>query len=359
MTINYLTIDVEDYFQVSAFEKVAPPGKWDTYESRVSRNTYRLLDLLDSMRYRRSAIGYESRDQIDETDSMDPTDQTDQDYEHDTSPRRKRIVSRHFHPESDERNKESSQSRKSCLKLDSPRATFFVVGWIAEKHPDLLKEIADRGHEIGCHSYMHRKIYDIGPDKFREDTKKAKEILEDLTGGPIYGYRAPSYSITKRSLWALEILLELGFTYDSSVFPIHHDMYGIPTAPRVPFLWDMNGDSPRIIENLKAQISNPRSRFLVEYPISTARIFGQKVPIAGGGYFRLFPYWFTRWALRKINDEEGQPFVFYLHPWEIDPDQPRFDHAGMLSKFRHYNNLHKTAERFRRLLMDFTGRRIS
>lgn len=338
MTINYLTIDVEDYFQVSAFEKVAPPGKWDTYESRVSKNTYRLLDFLDTVNTKRPnrpnrPLAREICASKSEADFTGPTDPMDQ--------------------EGEELNKESSQSRKSCLTLGSPKATFFIVGWIAEKHPDLVKEIAARGHEVGCHSHLHRRIYNIGPEKFREDTKRVKQILEDLTGGPIYGYRAPSYSITKRSLWALEILLELGFTYDSSVFPIHHDMYGIPTAPRFPFLWDMNGDSPRIIENLKAQISNPRSRFLVEYPISTARIFGQKVPIAGGGYFRLFPYWFTRWALRKINDGEGQPFVFYLHPWEIDPDQPRFDHAGMLSKFRHYNNLHKTAERFRRLLMDF------
>jgi polysaccharide deacetylase family protein (PEP-CTERM system associated) len=283
-TVNYLSIDVEDYFQVSAFEKVAPPDKWNLYESRVFKNTLSILDILE------------------------------------------------------QRN---------------VKATFFIVGWIAERNPELPKDIVDRGHEIGCHSYWHRKIYDLGPSKFREDTAKAKAILEELTGAPVYGYRAPSYTITKKSLWALNILQDLGFKYDSSVFPIHHDTYGIPSAPRFSFRWKLNGLRPEINSKLKLLSPEYETQSIIEYPISTAKLFGQKVPIAGGGYFRLFPYWFTKAALNSINDKEGKPFMFYLHPWEIDPDQPRFNHASMLSRFRHYNNLNKTAERFRRLLSDF------
>jgi polysaccharide deacetylase family protein (PEP-CTERM system associated) len=207
------------------------------------------------------------------------------------------------------------------------------VGWIAEKHPEVVRAIIDDGHDIGCHSYWHRNIYDLTPEAFREDTLKAKTILESICNRKITAYRAPSYSITKKSLWALDILKELGFTTDSSIFPIRHDIYGIPDAPRFRYKLPQAG--------------------MVEYPISTAIFFGQKIPVAGGGYFRLLPYWFTKFALKRINNREMQPFVFYLHPWEIDSEQPRFNQANRLSKFRHYNNLNKTMGRFERLLNDF------
>lgn len=264
MKVNYLTIDVEDYFQVSAFEDVINVNSWEGYASRVENNVGLLLALLA---------------------------------EHDVS------------------------------------ATFFVVGWIAEKYPALVKQIAAAGHDIACHSYLHRKVYDLTPQQFREDTARAKDILEEISGAPVVGYRAPSYSITKKSLWAFEILAELGFLYDSSVFPIVHDVYGMPDAPR--FRYDL------------------KEYGLVEYPISTVRLLGRNVPVSGGGYFRLFPYWLTRYGLSKINRDDKQPFIFYLHPWEVDPEQPRVAGAGALSRFRHYNNLDKTRQRLRRLLRDF------
>jgi len=260
---NYLTIDVEDYFQVSAFEKVIGPKDWDCMEQRVVRNTEQLLEVLLEHRV---------------------------------------------------------------------KATFFIVGWIADKFPDLVKTIHGHGHVIGCHSYWHRKIYDLDPEEFQTDTLKVKVLLEDIIGEPVLGYRAPSYSITKKSLWALDILKNLGFTYDSSIFPIFHDTYGIPDSPRFPYK-HANG--------------------LLEYPISTALFVGRKMPVSGGGYFRLFPYWFTRMALQAINQKEGKPFVFYLHPWEIDPEQPRMRHARAFSRFRHYNNLSKTYDRLQLLLKDF------
>jgi polysaccharide deacetylase family protein (PEP-CTERM system associated) len=261
---NYLTIDVEDYFQVSAFEKKIQPEDWLQYESRVNKNTLNILDILDK---------------------------------HHT------------------------------------KATFFIVGWIAEKHPELVRQINDRGHEIGCHSYKHQRIHTLSRESFKEDTRKSKQILEEISGQEVTGYRAPTYSITRDTLWALDILAELGFKYDSSIFPIYHDNYGIPDAPRFPY--------------------KHTGLDLIEYPISTALFLGRKVPIAGGGYFRLFPYWFTRHFLRQINDKEKQPFVFYLHPWEIDPDQPRMDNISLLSRFRHYNNLSKTSSRLHKLLSDF------
>lgn len=223
------------------------------------------------------------------------------------------------------------------------KATFFIVGWTAERNPGLVREIYDHGHCIGCHSYMHKKIYDLTPEEFRKDTAKAKVILEQIIGEKILVYRAPSYSITSRSLWALDILQDLGFEFDSSIFPVHHDNYGIPDAPRFKY------------RHLKQN--------LVEYPISTAKVFGYNIPVAGGGYFRLFPYWLTKKLLKRINVQEKQPFMFYLHPWEVDPDQPRLHNANMLSKFRHYNNLSKTRGRLERLLTDFrfgaiTGREV-
>jgi polysaccharide deacetylase family protein (PEP-CTERM system associated) len=220
----------------------------------------------------------------------------------------------------------------ALLANNSVKATFFIVGWIADKFPHLVKTIHSQGHIIGCHSYWHRKVYDLSPEEFRADTLKVKELLEDIIGEPVPGYRAPSYSITGRALWAIDILKELGFTYDSSIFPVYHDTYGIPDAPRFNY-------------------RHPNG--LLEYPISTALIFGRKVPVSGGGYFRLFPYWFTRWALKSINQKEDKPFVFYLHPWEIDPEQPRMHQARLLSRFRHYNNLDLAKQRLGQLLNDF------
>jgi polysaccharide deacetylase family protein (PEP-CTERM system associated) len=282
---NYLTIDVEDYYQVSAFESLVPKGEWRNYPSRVVQNTRIILAILEEY---------------------------------------------------------------------GVKATFFILGWTAENHPDLVKEIAAAGHEVGCHSYQHKLVYNQTPEEFRRDTAKAKDILEQICGKPVHGYRAPSYSITSRSLWALHILHELGFTYDSSIFPIHHDRYGIPSAPRYPFIWNLSATAPQI-NQIDATDSNvEKSNCLLEYPLSTITLLGKNIPVSGGGYFRLFPYWFTRYALHKINRRDKRQFVFYLHPWEFDPEQPRFNNASAFSRFRHYNNLAKTGTRFSRLLQDFS-----
>lgn len=265
--VNYLTIDVEDYYQVSAFEKVIDPNTWGSRESRVVRNTEIILDILE---------------------------------------------------------------RRSL------KATFFIVGWIAQRYPQLVGQIFGQGHEIGCHSFWHRQVYNLTPDAFKEDTRRAKSTLEDITGSAVYGYRAPSYSITNKSLWALDILADLGFRYDSSIFPTYHDNYGIPDAPRFAYKLKEQG--------------------MMEYPISTARIMGRNLPISGGGYFRLFPYAVTRTALRQINTKEKRSFVFYFHPWEIDPDQPRVRNASPLSRFRHYVNLKTNRTKLERLLEDFQFR---
>jgi len=261
---NYLTVDVEDYYQVSAFEPLVGLTKWDQYSSRVVKNTRTILRALD----------------------------------------------RHH-----------------------AKATFFVLGWTGERYPDVVREIMAKGHPIGCHSYQHRLIYTLSPNEFREDTRRAKDVLEEITGKPILGYRAPSYSITRQSLWAYGILEDLGFEFSSSVFPIYHDRYGMPGAPR--FKFKVPGHD------------------IIEYPISTARFLGRNIPVSGGGYFRIFPYQFTKTALLRINKRENHPFVFFIHPWEIDPEQPKMKHAGPLSRFRHYTNLSKTKERFEKLLNDF------
>lgn len=261
---NYLTIDVEDYFHVSAFENIVGYKRWSEFEPRVVKNTETILSLLQQY---------------------------------------------------------------------GIKATFFVLGWVADNFPQLVKKIDAHGHEVGCHSYQHRLIYNLTPAEFKRDTKQSKDILEQIIGKKVNGYRAPSYSITKNSLWALDVLEELGFRYDSSIFPIYHDRYGIPDSPRFEYQLPAH--------NLK------------EYPISTSLFMGRKIPVAGGGYFRLFPYWFTKMALKNINEKERQPFIFYLHPWEIDPGQPRMQNVKRLSKFRHYNNLHKTLERFTMLLRWF------
>jgi polysaccharide deacetylase family protein (PEP-CTERM system associated) len=263
--VNAMSIDVEDYFHVSVFDGIVPRSEWAAMESRVCRNTERLLDIFDEF---------------------------------------------------------------------SVHSTFFVLGWVAERFPHLVAAIAARGHEIASHGYAHRLVYDQTPAAFRDDVRRAKRLLEDASGATVAGYRAPSYSITPRSLWALDILIEEGYTYDASIFPIRHDRYGIPVSPREPFRIDRSVGS------------------IVEVPGSTVRVGPMNLPVAGGGYFRIFPYRWTRWGIQRLNALEQHPAVFYLHPWEIDPDQPRLS-AGALSRFRHYRNLSKTESRLRALLTHF------
>jgi polysaccharide deacetylase family protein (PEP-CTERM system associated) len=263
--VNAMSVDVEDYFQVSAFDAEVTRSSWAGRESRVAANTDRLLALFD-------AAGV--------------------------------------------------------------RATFFVLGWVAERHPDLVSRIAAAGHEIACHGYGHRLVYDLSVDEFRDDIRRAKTALEAATGVAVAGYRAPSFSIVERSLWALDVLIEEGFAYDSSIFPVHHDRYGIPDAPR------------------HAHVRQGRTGSILEAPGSTVRCAGVNLPVGGGGYFRLLPYAVTRWGISHLNEVERRPAIFYLHPWEIDPNQPRIA-AGLLSRLRHYRNLDKTAPRLRTLMQDF------
>jgi polysaccharide deacetylase family protein (PEP-CTERM system associated) len=221
-------------------------------------------------------------------------------------------------------------------------ATFFILGWVAERYPHLVREIVARGHEPACHSYWHRLIYGLEPREFAEDTRRAKDAVEQAASVAVCGYRAPSYSVTRRSLWALEILTESGFTYDSSIFPIHHDVYGIPDAPRYPF-----------------RIATP-SGPLIEYPITTFRLIGRRNwPVGGGGYLRILPYWYTRLGCARVAREE-LPLIAYIHPWEIDPTQPRLK-APLRSRLRHYTNLARTESRLRELLRSgkFTSFRSS
>ncbi|MFQ5903180.1 MAG: XrtA system polysaccharide deacetylase, partial [Candidatus Binatia bacterium] len=249
--LNALTINVEDYFHVSAFESVVDPEDWPRYESRIEGSTRRLLAVLS---------------------------------EHNV------------------------------------RVAFFVLGWVAEHHPGLVREIQGAGHEIACHGYAHRLVYRHSRELFRQDVRRARGKLEKITGREVVGYRAPSYSITEGVRWALQILREEGFRYDSSIFPINHDRYGIPQAHRFPYRIELlEGDG------------------IVELPPSTVRLLGQNIPLAGGGYLRLFPFRFLRWAIRGIN-RAGQPAILYLHPWELDPGQPRLK-AGLISNFRQYVNL--------------------
>jgi polysaccharide deacetylase family protein (PEP-CTERM system associated) len=217
------------------------------------------------------------------------------------------------------------------------RGTFFILGWVAEKSPHLVKRIAAAGHEIACHGYSHQLIYRQTQEVFRQETFRAKRFLEDTIGTAVTGYRAASFSITRDSLWALDTLIDAGFEYDSSVFPIRHDRYGIPGASPEP-----------------GRIVAPSKRTLVEFPMSAAKFFGVQVPVSGGGYFRILPYWVTRAGLRQINDQAGRPFTFYLHPWEVDPGQPRVRNLSAFSRFRHYTNLHKCESRLRRVLGDFS-----
>ena len=229
----------------------------------------------------------------------------------------------------------NTQKLLAILEEFDVRGTFFVLGWVAERYPQLVRDIAARGHEIACHGYSHRLVYEQSPQEFYQETHRAKNLLQEITGSAVLGYRAASYSIVRKSLWALDILVELGFVYDSSIFPVRHDRYGIHDAERAPH-----------------RMATPTGKSIVEWPLVTARILGFRLPVAGGGYFRLFPYGLSRWGLASINRRELRPFVFYLHPWEIDPAQPRVS-ASWLSRFRHYTNLGKCEERLRRLLAEF------
>jgi len=197
------------------------------------------------------------------------------------------------------------------------KATFFVLGWVAEYYPKLIREIHDRGHEVASHGYKHQLVYDLSLKEFQEDTRRSKALIEDAIGVEIVGYRAASYSILKRSLWALDILIEEGFAYDSSIFPIHHDRYGYPEFNRFAVIVERNNAGK-----------------ILEVPLSTVQLLGRNVPIAGGGYLRLFPIQFIEWGIRRLNELEKQPVVIYLHPWEIDPGQPRLKN-GIISTFRH------------------------
>lgn len=261
--LNALTVDVEDYYHVAAFDSVVRRADWDRYESRVVASTERVLRALDEA---------------------------------------------------------------------SVRATFFVLGWVAERHPELVRTIRRAGHEVGCHSYWHRLIYTQTPDEFRVDLRQARDVLQDILGERVTAYRAPTFSVTRASLWALDILIEEGFTLDSSIYPTRHDRYGIPGA----------APEPHHIDRAAGCIT--------EFPLAIYRCWGYPLPVGGGGYFRLYPYAFTRHALRAVN-AAGRPFAVYLHPWEFDPDQPRLP-AGRLRRFRHYVNLHGTEGRLRRLLRD-------
>jgi polysaccharide deacetylase family protein (PEP-CTERM system associated) len=299
--LNALTIDVEDYFQVSAFERHVRRDDWDSYPLRVEGNTQRILEMLDEF---------------------------------------------------------------------GVKATFFVLGWVAERKPGLVKEIVRRGHELASHGYGHQRVCNQTREEFRSDVKRSKSILEELAGKPVIGYRAPSYSISLDTLWAYDELLDAGYRYDSSVFPIRHDLYGIPDWPRHPFTIEKGADGQwRPLSGLRTAVSgqlqadpSPQSPETFpqfkEIPITTLSLAGKNFPIAGGGYFRLFPYPFTQWGLKRINRLEGRSFVFYFHPWEIDTGQPRI-RAGAKSRFRHYLNLDGTEGKLRRMLGAFRFAPIS
>jgi len=277
---NYMTIDVEDYFHVSAFESISKPDTWAARESRVEKNTDLVLQLLA---------------------------------DHDV------------------------------------KATFFMLGWVADHFPNLARKIFGQGHEIACHGYLHQRVGLQDRQTYRDDIRKAKALLEDQIGERVIGYRAPSYSITRTTDWAFDELVSAGFLYDSSIFPMKHDFYGIPDWPRFA------GYAVKTEDGWEAESHRPQGgqTCMREVPITTLRLATRNLPIAGGGYFRLLPYAVTRWGLRRINLQEQQPFVFYLHPWEFDPEQPRMGGASFKSRFRHYLNLGRTEKRFENLLSDF------
>lgn len=308
--LNIFSVDLEDYFMVTALEEKISRNDWTSIDCRIERNTHRILEILDN------SI---TVDRAQRGESFCPPAPT------------------------------TLSAKRTC-------ATFFCLGWIAERYPHLIREIQARGHEIASHGYDHRMVTTLSPGEFREDIRKSKAILEDLTGERVLGYRAPSYSITRQTLWALEILSDEGYLYDSSIFPVHHDRYGIPDAPRSPFVIRLNGGQNDEFLPLNNPSCDPKSsdfrpsRFLLEFPVSTIRLFGQNIPIGGGGYFRLLPGAITQWALRRLNERENLPAVFFIHPWEIDPAQPRVAGLSPRSRFRHYLNLHSTESKLIDLL---------
>jgi polysaccharide deacetylase family protein (PEP-CTERM system associated) len=268
-TQNALTVDVEEYFQVAAFERTISREQWDQTDSRVEFSTGRVLDLFASR---------------------------------------------------------------------GVRATFFVLGWIAERHPGLVKRIVAEGHELASHGYDHTRIHRLTVDQFRADVVRTKDILESIGGVQVRGYRAPSYSINGRNLWALDTLKETGHVYSSSIYPIRHDLYGMPEAPRFAFRCKPEG--------------------ILEIPVTTVSLANRNFPCGGGGYFRLLPYPLFRWALNRVNTQDRRPGLFYFHPWEVDPGQPRVAGAPLKSRFRHYLNLDSMHARLERLLVDFRWDRM-
>jgi polysaccharide deacetylase family protein (PEP-CTERM system associated) len=265
---NALTIDVEDYFQVSAFAPYIRRSEWDSRECRVERNVDRILELLST---------------------------------HGT------------------------------------QATFFTLGWVAERYPHLVKRIVAHGHELASHGYGHQRASDLSPVEFLDDVSRAKKILEDLGSAPVLGYRAPSFSIGTGNLWAFDTLAQAGYQYSSSVYPIKHDHYGMP-------------DSPRFAYKLPSG--------LIEIPVTTVRMGERNLPSSGGGYFRLLPYPVSRWLLRRVNREDRESAVFYFHPWEIDEGQPRVAGIDAKTRFRHYVNIPRMESRLRQLLVDFRWGRM-
>ncbi len=264
---NALTIDVEDYFQVSAFAPHIPRSDWTILECRVERNIDCILAMLD---------------------------------EHET------------------------------------KATFFTLGWVAERYPEVVRRIVDNGHELASHGYGHERVSDQTQDSFFADINVAKLILEDLSGKEVRGYRAPSFSIGEKNLWAFETLEKAGYQYSSSIYPIHHDHYGMPNAPRHAH----------------------RIGSLLEIPATTLRFFNRNWPASGGGYFRLMPYELSRWMIRRVNEVDQLSAVFYFHPWEIDAGQPRIPGISAKTRFRHYVNIDRMENRLNRLLVDFSWGRM-
>ncbi|HEX6903284.1 MAG TPA: XrtA system polysaccharide deacetylase [Thermoanaerobaculia bacterium] len=213
--------------------------------------------------------------------------------------------------------------------------TFFCLGWVAERWPGLIRDIRDAGHELGTHGQDHRRVTTLSPEEFRQDLRRSKRVIEDVAGVEVIGYRAPNYSIVRETMWAVDVLLEEGFRYDSSIFPIHHDRYGIPDFPRFP-----------------RPVKGENGAALQEFPISTIRFAGMNFPFVGGGYLRHFPLNFIRWGMRRLNQHERRPAIVYIHPWELDPDQP-VQPVGALTRIRHYRGLEHTEERLARLFSEY------